>query len=276
MKLPLFYLFALGVLCIQLTAQIREYSVTPDNLADWQIVGTERASFEGQTILSVPAGAQLTRNFGGGSVLIYAVSRPNFGKSAVNWPVVQVGPVSLALFQEGEHGQLAILISDRVTVVPGMVALDRAGNAEKPLELVIAYNPESRLGVVAAGDQLMAFDAAAPGLAVETTVAAGEESPWIFDSLEVVVLSADALKSERIDIADPVANAKATDKVRLLNSAAEKIRHRSRIGGVLAESALKNDPVVIKAGEGMEVSTPSPVRLGIAEIRAMIERKKAQ
>jgi len=251
-----------------LPAQVQDYIVTPSSLADWQVNGADPATLQAQSILSLPAGAELARTFSNGAVILYTQSSPHFGAVSADWPIVQVGPAALALVQKGVIGEVVLLVGNTVTPLPIEVPLDSNGNTMQPLELVLGYDPIAKVGLVTFGDQALSFNSPTNSSSVNVAMTAGEKTPWAQDSLEVLVMGPD-------DGIDPsgskTTSADAAKQSAMLKSAAEKLREaRGMIGGTPGSGTAAGKTTIAKAGGGLEIYTPGAVRHHAAVVRTTI------
>ncbi|MDI1335897.1 MAG: hypothetical protein PSU94_06900 [Lacunisphaera sp.] len=256
-----------------LAAGTQDITVTPSTLTDWQVKGADRDKLAAQDTLRLPAGAELTRTFSGGAVVVYTASRPHFGGDSTDWPVVQAGPAALALIRKGVRGEVALLIDDQVSTLPLDVPLDSNGDSLRPVELALGYDPLTKVGVVAFGDQTRSFSGTGAGTGVEVAVAAGEKTPWTHDSLEVLVIGPeiDADLMARADLA------RATKQAALLQAAVDKLRQFEEWGGGGGGSGAGGSPEKpALAGARLEIYTPPAVRHGAAAVRAVIAQGQKQ
>ncbi len=261
------------VLITALSAGVQDLTVTPATLADWQLTGADRTKLQSQDTLMLPAGAEISRTFTDGAVVLYSVSSPHFGSTSDDWPVVQVGPAALALIRKGIRGELVLLVDNSISILPVEVPLDASGNVMEPLEVALGYDPAAKVGVVAFGDQVLSFKGAANTAGVEIAVSAGERSPWTQDSLEVLVIGPD----DPTDAAKGRAGAEAAKRADLLDSAAEQLRHAGEgIGGRNGTGAGVTKPKTIGVVSTLEVYTPASVRHGAAAVRAVIAQAKVR
>lgn len=269
-------LFLVGLLGLvsALEANVQEINVTPATLADWQVTGANRDELQTQAILKLPAGSEISRTFSSGTVVLHSVSRPHFGSSTEDWPVVQVGPTALALIRRGVHGELVLLVGEQVSPLPFEVLLDANGNVLQLLEVTLGYNPTAHVGVVAFGDQALSFKATTEGSAVEIAVSAGEKTPWGQESLQVQIIGSD----EQADKSKGAGTSNKVKRSALLKSAADILRQAGEaIGGQsgagVAGKKPQADPI---AGGRLEIYTPASVRRGATSVRAAIAQSQGK
>jgi len=74
MRTPIFS-FAALVLATGLVAATQTIKVTPDTLASWTVVGTDKTALAAEKDLSLPANARLARNFAATEVAVVLTTR---------------------------------------------------------------------------------------------------------------------------------------------------------------------------------------------------------
>jgi len=256
-----------------LTAGVQDHAVTPATLADWQLTGADRAKVQARDTLELPAGAEISRTFPVGMVVLHTVSRPHFGSTPDDWPVVQVGPAALALVRKGVHGELVLLVGEVVSILTAEIPLDAGGRVLQPLEIALGYDPAAKTGVVAFADQVLSFKGTAKDPAGEIAVSAGARYSWAQDALEVLVITPDGPS----DAAGGLAGGEPAKRAALLASAVAQLRQAGEVinAGNITTSAVAARPETPPGGSTLEVYTPASVRHGAAAVRAAIAGAKA-
>jgi len=91
---PLFRrgMFFLGrLLPLVVSAAVEHWRITPGSMEEWIVAGAERRVMLEASPLAVPAGAELSRSFAAGAVLVRVVGTPRWAEAAAEWPILQVG-----------------------------------------------------------------------------------------------------------------------------------------------------------------------------------------
>jgi hypothetical protein len=273
-----FFLVGLGLISLScgLVAGVQEYSVTPATLAAWQVTGTDRQKLQSQSTLSLPAGAEIVRTFPGGAVVLYTVSRPLFGQTAADWPVLQVGPAALAFTRQGNEGKLVLLLGEELSVLPLAVALDSHGRSAGPLELAVGYDAVAGICVVGFADQVMSFQGGANRAVIEVSLSAGAQNVWAHDSLDVQVFAPASVTPAR-----STGQPEATNRPALLTAALEKLQQAGSAAGpgnpdrTASATQSSNGPVAETPPPrrpSLEIYTPPAVRRSAEAVRALIAK----
>ncbi len=260
---------------LRLGAAEQLITVTPQTLAGWTVVGAEPGVLAAGPQLILPAGAQLNREFPASAVILHLVSRPILSAATAEWPILEVGPVALALIGPGAPGRLVLVVNeDSVIDLPWPVVMDQKNPA---VDLILAYDPVTGAGLIGLKDQLKSFAGTPSAKPVEVVLSAGAHAPWPQDLLSVLLLTDDPpdarsggkggksdpstatakLKSALGSLLDPTGAAKSTPGVS---------------SGAAAGAALDPEPV-----STLEIFTPPSVRRGRSEeVRAIVARTKAK
>jgi len=262
MRNTLLTFFALA-LCLRLGAGEQIITVTPQTLDAWTLAGADKANLvQGQQLI-LPAGAQLSRSFSNGAVILHLVSRPSFTDLATDWPILEVGPIALAFTQSDSQGKLVLVIGEAKQIeLPWSVPTD--GSA---VDLVLGYDPVSGTGLVSLGDQSQFFDAGPGSAAVDVLLTAGAKSRWPQDAMEVLLMTDDSTDSgTATNGMGQTGKAGLQDK---LKAAMDKLRSQdmlaARHGGVAsAATGSATKPAV--SSSVLEISTPPAVRHGRADV----------
>ena len=80
------------------SAQIK-ITVTPQSLIDWTVAGADQLTISAAPSLALPAGAQLARTFAGRDLAVKLTSRPQFGLTPADAPVLEIGAADLVFAQ---------------------------------------------------------------------------------------------------------------------------------------------------------------------------------
>lgn len=256
------------------TAAVENLAVTPGTLAGWVVVGAERKVVTVPPTLAVPAGAELSRSFAAGAVLVRVVGTPGWAETAAEWPILQVGEAAVAWMEQGGNGRLALMHGgDPETTLPWRWPLDAA----EPWGLALAYDPDSGAGLVATpeGRRLFATEPSSRG--VEVVLAAGASRSWPVDSLRVARIfeeSATATRREPRPAAELAAARTAAWAA--LSSALEVFlaEERQAAAGKPKPAALGRNPAPARP---LEVFTPPAVRSAkVAAVRAALGGRREQ
>lgn len=253
-------LFALvsATLLLPLGATEQRLRVTPRNLAGWTVTGTDKGTLMSGVILSLPPGAQLSRDFSGGAVILRLVSRPVFSEVAQEWPVVSVGSAALTLIRKDGQGRLVLVIDGKTaTALPWSVHLDPAH--EISVEVVLAYDALSGIGLVGLQDEVQLFDAPLSTNPIELLLSNGAKAPWSLDTMQVILLAADGEESDR---SEGLGGSPAKDRISgKLQSAADRLlRKEEGIGGLSVSTGSLTERAANNATSTLEIFTPSSTR----------------
>ena len=188
------YLAALTALGLSLGAVERTLSVTPATLEGWTIVGADKLAVASEPSLTLPAGAQLSRQFPNSAVILRMVTHPEFSAKATEWPIAGVGPLAVAIVRKEAEGQL-VLVVDETTAVDLKWSIPLEAKPA-PIDLVLAYEPASGTGLVSFQGQAKLFDVAPATGSTDVWLSAGEKFAWPFDELLVQIFSPDTAESD--------------------------------------------------------------------------------
>lgn len=134
--------------------------------------------------LAIPANAQLARSFPSGDIAISVTTRPVFGATSQDWPVLELGDAAVVLSRVGDTGNLTVVIgnSEPVTIPLGL-PIDGENRLASPLALSLAHLGSEL--VVQAGEKTWSFPVAASS--TQTVVlSAGMSDTWELDTVSVI------------------------------------------------------------------------------------------
>ncbi len=272
MKISPFLLFiSLTAAC----ALAQEYNLTPSTLADWHIRGAESISPAKSNGFVVPSGAQVGRNFVGGTIVVCTISSPTFGETPDNSPVVSLGGAALALVRTENVGHVVLVVGETITVLPQAIPLTDDGRSRQPLELLLAVDPVSGRGVAGVPEGLSSFDSPPESKGAEVTVAAGAQADWPYDSLAVSVVPN---VSENRDVRPTTASAPSPEEWSQILAALtrpsgdDSHRDSSATSGATAPGVVKTQSSSAEGTFSLEVFTPPSVRLTPATVRAALTK----
>lgn len=270
------YLILALLICthaLRLGATEQLLTVTPQTLAGWSVVGAEKNALSAGHQLVLPAGAQINREFSSQAVIVHLVSRPVLAEAAAEWPILEVGPVALALIGQGAQGRLVLVVNeDRVIDLPWPVVTDQKNPA---VELILAYDPLTGGGLIGLKDKLKSFAGSPSIKPVEVVLSAGQHAAWPQDLLSVLLLASD---SPPLDVRTDgkggnspqyAATAKLKSALgRLLEPTGAASTTAGGSSGTSASAAPDLAPV-----STLEIFTPPSVRRGRSEdVRAIVAR----
>ncbi len=265
----------LCTLGLRLGAAEQLITVTPQTLADWSVVGADRTVLAAEKQLSIPAGAQLSREFSTAAVIMHLCSRPVFSETAADWPILEIGPVALALVgRDQEAGRLVLVANeDSVVDLPWPVVAD---NSNPTVDLILAYDPMTGAGLIAYQDKLKSFTSAVTTKLVEVVLSAGEHAAWPQDTLQVLLLSEDPPPG--VGPRAGADNAYPHAAITKLKAALDRLpgpAHAAKSAGA-TQSAVSTSPAPVPVST-LEIFTPPAVRRGRAEeIRTLLARIRAR
>lgn len=258
-------------LVTSLSAGVRSYTLPATDLSDWQFKGVTAGDMLKQAAFALPAGAELFRDFPGGSVVLAVGSRPYFGATSADWPVLQAGPVALVLTREGEVGRIALVVDETVRMLPTEIALEASGRARDSLELVLGFDPAKKLGVVGLGGQVISMRGNASVATVQVALSAGTDKAWAQDWVEVLVLSPDEAETASENWSAE-SDSKTSGSASLLQAAANRLWEGQAFGsGPDGEGGKVASNVAAESlRPTLEVYTPPAVRTGADNVRAIL------
>ena len=262
------------VLSLPLSASAQILNVTPQTLDGWKVSGGDKNALSSQTQLTLPAGAQLSRDFPKSAVIVHLVTQPAFSEDATEWPIIGVGPVALTIIRKDGQGQLMLVI-DETTVkeLPWSVPLDKQGSTA---DLVLAYDPQSGTGLVSYQERMQVFDAPASTRPSEVWLSAGDKSPWPLVSMEVVLLSNNSQSTGQYGDSGS-ASAKQNSAAKLL-TAVDGLLGKAGAGGVPVATTIDTAKTPsVNTISTLEVFTPPSVHRVriVGAIRATLERNQS-
>lgn len=245
--------------------------VTPQSLAGWTVTGADRQAMAAQPALVLPAGAQLARAFPGPTLALKVSTRPQFGLTPADWPVLEIGNAALVFMREGGTGKLALVLGTETPVeLPGSYALDADGRSVEPLAVTFAREG-AVVKVEAAGRKLSLPVAPAPEPGLEAVASAGAGNGWSLDRLEVATPTAEAVTAAAaVDTSAGAPAGSAGGTVDRKSGAANPKTEDGPSGTAAAPGPTGAPPAAAaatgKAGAGtLEIFTPASVRHGRAD-----------
>ena len=254
-------LFSL-VLATALTAQTADLviNVTPQNLVGWTVAGADRGALTSANQLVLPAGAQMSQTFSGGTVILHLVSRQAFSDQPNNWPIIGLGSAAVALIRKDGQGKLVLVVNETTaTNLPWTVPLD-PNNSQDQVELTLAYDPPSGVGLISYEDQVVPFNLSPSTKPAEVWLSAGANSNWPLDVLQVVVLGANPdTASTAGSLGTSNTSATTPTTVAGLQATLDKLRSTGGVTGATGQTAASKANSV-GTDSRLEVYTPPSVR----------------
>jgi hypothetical protein len=255
-------------------------AVTPQNLKGWTVTGAGKIAPVSGAQLVLPAGVQLSREFSGSAVILHLVTRPVFSDQAEDWPIIGLGSAALAFTRKDGQGHLVLVVGETTgTNLPWVVPLDPAGKLD-PVELFLAYDSASGVGLIRFQDKVQSFDVPPNAKATEVWLSAGVPSDWPSDLMQVMLLD---LNPDQTGAAGSLAAESSkltpTDK---LQAALDKARAKNNANSTNAAAggALGGGGTAATAGtvSMLEVFTPPSVRRGqiISAVRSAVAKAQAK
>lgn len=267
---PFTLVLLLCVFGLRLGAAEQLLPVTPQTLAGWSVAGAEKNALASGQQLILPANAQLSRVFAPQAVIVRLVSRPVLAETSAEWPILEIGPVALALTGREGHGRLVLVVNgDRVIDLPWPVVPDPAHPA---VDLILAYDPVTGAGLIGLKDRLQPFASAPSAQPVEVILSAGAHAAWPQDSLSVLLLADDP----------PPPDARSGGNGGDAHTRAAAARLRTALDRLPdpAAPAAPGGPATRAApapapGSTLEIFTPPAVRRGRAEaVRTLLAQSQ--
>lgn len=245
-------------------------SLTPQNLDQWNVVGADKGAMARESVLSIPAGAQLDHFFGPGALVLRVVSRPTFAEASADQPILGVGPVAVAFERKETNGRFILIIGkNRLIDLPWSVPLDSSGTS---VDLLFGYDPAAQTGLISWQGEVHTFNASDTPTSVEVWLAAGERNAWPLDTVEIFALPADQAEAGAKLGSDALGNA----KVARLQGAALKLREAPGHANVSANRPdLATDAADSARPNGPNVAPPEPPTLEIFTPPSVRQRGKS-
>jgi hypothetical protein len=179
-----------GSLGLRLTATEQLITVTPQALDGWTLSGVDKNTLAQASHLVLPPRAQLSREFYGSAVILHLVTRPVFSETVEEWPIMEVGPAALALVRKDGLDRIVVVVGERTSID---LPLPAPKSADGPaIELALAYDPVTGIGLVGIEDKLTAFESDPTTKPVGLVLSAGETASWPQDLMQVLLLSDEA------------------------------------------------------------------------------------
>lgn len=265
------------VLCLRLTAEEQLVTVTPQTLEAWTVLGADRRAIIEQEHLILPAGSEIGRAFPSQTVILRLLTRPVFSESPAEWPILEVGPATLALISKDGQRRAVLVIGEQVSLDLPVSAPEYDQSAGT--DLILAYDPETGAGLIRLQDSIRSFEAGQNAKPVEMALLAGSNSNWPVEVMEVLLLPNDPAGSEeRTSAREAEARLrKLIDSRMSALSADGGSGGGSGSGSGSSAAAVENKPTPAGTGSTLEVFTPSSVRRArIETARAIIARSQGR
>lgn len=245
--------------------------VTPGALASWSVTGADRTQMSAAKDITLPAGAQLSREVTDGAVVLQLTSQPGWADASADWPILEVGPAAIAFVKAGNEGRLRLLVGDsQEQELPWSFSGDAMA---KPMDLLLGYDPASGAVIVSAQDQTRFFQGGRSARPVEVALTAGDQSEWRQVSMELAVFDPQtevaAEAPRRRSTQDESAAAAGLAR---LKSLSHRLRETSMDTTSASRPGVASDTArAIPPASTLEVYTPPAVRRGrAAEVRSAL------
>ena len=169
------------------------FSLTPQTLAGWSVIGAPVSDLAQGQQLSLPAGAQLARPFVSGDIIVTLTSHPISGQTTQDWPVLELGAATVVFSRENTSGKLILSLGENGTLVtlPPTFKLDADGRWVDSNAITLARTG-NQITVSAVGQSWSFPLGTPPGASQDVVLSAGAVAAWDLSSLEVVIPSATA------------------------------------------------------------------------------------
>ena len=270
-----FRLFLIGVLLPAASlAGERLISVTPQDFDGWTVVGVSRDEIVTGPQLSIPADAQVFRDFGRDAVIVHLDSRPVFSESSRDWQILEIGPVALALIRDGTTGRMVLVPGkgDPGDLPWSIPLVDAAGR----LDIVFGYDPVAGVGLVAFGESTKAFESKPDTETAEVRLSAGASVAWPIARLDLLVIGAEQADGS---VGNLVRGKDGRgESFARLEAAAGRLAGQAKAGhgnGTAGSASDASSTVSPAPVSTLEIFTPPAVRHGRAPaIRAAIAERK--
>lgn len=266
-----FFILMAVVTALSLRATDHLITVGAKTLEGWMVTGADKSTLGKAPDLVLPPGAALSRKFAGNALVVRLASQPAFSEKATDWPILQMGPLNLAMTVQDNQRRLILAINDRASL--DLPLADTA--AANPLvDFVLAFDPSTGFGLISFQGDLRSFETEATAGPVEVMLSAGAGSAWPQEKLEILLLA--NLPGEEGD--SPASRQRNSVKKleAALHLAAARGGSESGFGG-LSNGALHRGEGGPGGAQqsGLEVFTPPAVRRAQAE-RAVVAAIKTK
>lgn len=152
------------------------------DLAPWSVLGADKIGLAKSDPVNLPAGAQLYRVVTGSSITLTVESSPEFGQTAAELSVIELGDAALAFLGSGATGKLVLVLGDNpVLSLPYEIALDNAGRSAESLKVTLSR--EGATVAVTVRGQTLQFPAGHSAKPQEVVLSSGTNRSWTIQGL---------------------------------------------------------------------------------------------
>ena len=267
MKKLILPLWGSMVLTGMLQAGEQVVAVTPQTLAGWAVTGAGKASLDQASVLTLPAGAQLSRRFDADSVTVQFKAQPVFGATPEDYLILEAGPAALAFVRDGSNGQLVLAIGDSTVLpLPYAVKLNSDGSSVDPVELQLTYDRATGGVVVTGFGQTLQYSGTPGAKPMRVVLTSGADAALTLQTLEVLLVTPEVASGDgRGGASSQSASANGTAADSTFGRTASVDQ---RVAEALRPAAGGDSPGTSPSANGgrqaLEIFTPPSVRLRVA------------
>ncbi len=142
--------------------------------------------------LKVPADGEWSDTFEGTYLRVGVVSRPYFGADAAKTPALEVGGAGIA-FVRDEFGGSLVLLGEKQTTLPYVIALGEDGRSRATLNLIVTYDASLGEATVRVGNAVHRFLAPEGKGSQPVVLSAGRSEAWDVARLKIDTTKTDAV-----------------------------------------------------------------------------------
>ncbi len=134
--------------------------------------------------LNVPVGGEWSETFEGAYLRVAVVSRPYFASEAAKTPALEVGGAGIAFIRD-EFGGSLVLLGEKQTTLPYVIALGADGRSRANLNLLVTYDASLGEAAVRVGNAVHRFTVSASKGSLPVVLSAGASEAWDVTRLKI-------------------------------------------------------------------------------------------
>ncbi|MDB6169688.1 MAG: hypothetical protein JWM88_2552 [Verrucomicrobia bacterium] len=186
--------FFIGYLC-GTAAGVAAEQILPVNSAsvvDWIVTGAQKADLVEAPSLVLPPGAQLSRSFDTGLLVVRLRTTVPFGVAGDNIPTVEAGPVGLAFVQDNAGPQLMLVLGNSAAIpLPFLVKPETSESRTAVVDLELSFERSTGAVTVTSSEETKHYTVEPSIAPVEVVISAGAQDPFPLSVLTVSVVLPD-------------------------------------------------------------------------------------
>ena len=249
-------------------------TVTPQTLGNWAVSGAGKSALNQASVVTLPAGAQLSRRFDADSVTVQFKAQPVFGATAEDFLTLEAGPTALVFVRDGSDGQLVLVMGDAAVVpLPYTVKLNPDGSSVDPVDVQLAYDRTTGTVVVTGFGQTLQYAGVPNAKPVRVVLTSGADAALTLQNLAVVLSTPDAVTDGANGSA--LTQAAAGSGVTTDKDSGRKLSVDQRVAEALGLTTGGSPTGSASSASGgkstLEVFTPPSVRLRVAAVLTAVK-----